>query len=153
MKKQIGEITIIAVIGLIVALLSVAVYVQTVRVNSCRAEFDAFKVKVESKGEAAKEVNKEKEKANEDTRKRVVTRRNADRKRLRDTAASGGGMPVSPATVAADRGVCFDAAGYNAAHERFASGLERLIPQLRGLAIEGDEAGIDARALIDSWPR
>ena len=112
------------------------------------AAYEQFKAGVKIAGEAAQAAAKAKDQANEKTIKSAVAGRADALRRLRDAESntSSRSVPLVPAAAAGDRQICFDPPALTAAVERYRA-------RVRGLAQSGDEAQIDAQALIDGWPK
>lgn len=74
--------------------------------------------------------------------------------RLQAAASAGRRASTSnPRAAAGSKQVCIDSAAYNAAFQQFGSKLDGFIQAARGFAIEGDSAQIDAKSVIDAWPK
>ena len=127
-------------LGLIVLGLSTAVYVQSSRLESCKAEYRAFVSETERLGKEAeikvKQIEAEnklkKEKADAELNKLRLD--NAEFKRLRDNAGSRR-LPEAPANSRNPALSCFDRAELERAYGE-------LVKELRGIADEGTEATI-----------
>lgn len=74
--------------------------------------------------------------------------------RLQAAASAGRRASTNnPSAAAGSKQVCIDSAAYNAAFQQFGSKLDGFIQAARGLAVEGDSAQIDAKSVIDAWPK
>jgi hypothetical protein len=92
--------------------------------------------------------NKLKEQANAKTISDALTARNdaLNKLRLAKAGPGSGRLPsVTPAPVGSGN-QCYDPSALASAIEKFRAGVEILVG-------EGDSASIDAKALIDSWPK
>ncbi len=128
-----------------ILLLSVGVYVQTKRLGAVKAEYAGFVAKVKAEGELAEAERIRKEAEYAKSIKVAVTGRADALKRLRDSSGQRQ-TSLSPATPAGSGLLCFSPAEFDGAVERFRGGI-------RALVTTGDEANIDARALLEAWPR
>lgn len=130
-------------VGAVVLALSGAVYVQTLRVTACKAEFAEFRGGVEALGKAAEKAAKDKEamdkilkekadaanKSNTDTLRATV-------KRLRDARPGGGGLSSPTPTATSPDRTCFDPG-------KLAGALRSLDQGVLGIVESGSKAVID----------
>lgn len=142
-----------AVVLLIIIALGISLKVQTARLNACKDAFETFKIQVKTLGEQAERDAKLKEKGYADSIKIAVSSRADALKRLRDLSARSSPMPNNPTAPAGSDEICISSGAYNAAFQKFGADLAGFIQGTRGLAIQGDEAQIDAKALFDGWPK
>ena len=129
-------------VGVLIAGLSVAVKVQTSRLDSCKSEFALFQAKVEVLGKEAeakakaKELSDKtaKEKADETAKKLLAD--NADLgRRLRNARASSSFVPAAaPGTHDTSR-ACFD-------RTKLESAIQQLDAGVQGLISQGDAWGL-----------
>jgi hypothetical protein len=129
--------------GAVILSLTGAVYIQTIRLDNCKADHAKFVGGVEALGmEAAKDAaNKDlwsklnKEKADAENAKTHADDR-ATIKRLRDANPSGSFVPQAPAGSSRPDLACFDRAEYQRTDGIFTEGA-------RGLSDEGTAATVD----------
>lgn len=85
-----------------------------------------------------------------------------DATRQRDAALSGlqalaasspSPTPDNPRAPEGSKQVCFESGAYTAAFQRFGTKLAEFLRGAKGLAFEGDVSTLDARALLEAWPR
>ena len=142
------------IVGIVAGVLAVGVAIQTKRLESCKADFSAFKAQVKQLGEQAEKEARAKEKANEKRIADANTERDAALKRLRERRYPGGGIVSrAPAAPAGSSQVCIGAEAYNAAFREFSQSLERFLAEAFGYAQDGDAAQIDAETLLKAWPK
>ena len=129
-----------------------AVYVQTLRLGTCKAEFATFVGGVDALGKAAEKASQDKAmrdklfKENADAENtRTVAALRATVKRLRDASPSGSFVPAAPAGASRPDLACFDRAEYQRADGGFTEGA-------RGLADEGTAATVNLNTAKD-WAR
>jgi predicted phage gp36 major capsid-like protein len=127
----------VAILGL-----SVAVKVQSSRLDACKQEFSAFQADVKSKGEAAQResdrINQENAKRKEKSdaeRKRLIIANNGLADRLRDNAARSS-LPEASGNTGIPETACFRRADLDAAIQRFTTGIA-------GIVTQGDSAVTD----------
>ena len=128
--------------GAVILSLTGAVYVQTLRLASCKAEFAEFKGGVEAIGKAAEKAAKDKamqdklfkEKADAQNTSALASLR-ATVKRLRDASPSGSFVPPAPAGASRPDLACYSRPEYLGATGNLVEGLRRL-------ADEGAEAAV-----------
>jgi hypothetical protein len=115
--------------------------------TSEKAAFGLFKEEVRQAGEKAAKDAKEKETRYALQTKSAIAARDDALRRLRESANRpiGGFVPADTRPASAG-GICYDPPALDAAIRRFAAGVQ-------GLIIEGDAASLDAKALIQGWPR
>ena len=145
----------VAALGVALAVMYGFLHIARADLRTCNAEFTAFKQTVEANGKRAQAEAKLKETQNAQAISGALTERDAALGRLRDSQKRSASRRVSkaPAAPAGSDQVCIGSAAYNAAFQRF---RERLVSNLDGLgalAVEGDEAQLDAQTLIQAWPR
>jgi hypothetical protein len=86
----------------------------------------------------------------------AVSARDAALAGLRAAQASAASRTASGSNPQAPAGssyVCYDAPAFNAAFQQFGRQLDGFIQATRGIVAEGDAAAIDARSLIQGWPK
>ena len=139
-------------VGAVVLALSGAVYVQTVRVAACKAEFAEFRGGVEALGKAAEKSARDKEAMDKIFKEKsdaeneaAIAGLNATIKRLRDARPSRSFVP--PAATSSSRP---DLACYDRPELERATG--DLVESLRGLADEGSKATLDLNT-AKAWAR
>lgn len=115
------------------------------------AQYEAFQAEVKATGEAAKAKELEKEKIRANAIQKAAFERDtavADLRRLRDETTRSRSYVVPPSAAAAKDGsrVCFDFKAFDAAIRKFDQDVS-------GIAAAGDEARLNARALIEGWPK
>lgn len=133
-----------------IAVLGVAVKVQTSRLDACKADHAAFVAMVRMDGERAEKAAKEREAADKKRKESA----DADLKKARSDlagvvdayrglreqrSAAFRGLPSTPASADGAARTCFDAAEFGRAMERLDGGCA-------AIAAEGDQAriGLDA---------
>lgn len=153
------NIQIAAALGIVVVILSLTVGVHHYRSEYVRvsSEYDGYKKVVEAQGKQAIAESKLQETKNE-TKIELATRSRDDalkQLRIAQAAANAAGrrMPEAPRAPAGSKTVCFDADKYNTAFSKYRERLTGSMEGLRGLAIEGDRAQIDAKSLLEAWPK
>jgi hypothetical protein len=131
-----------------VSVWALATYALYERGNAAIARLDTFKAQVEAVGQQAIARNKEIERGYKQKMDSAVAGRADALKRLQLAQARAGGSVLPSNTGAAkdDSRICFDRAKLDGA-------LQRFIGEAAGIAQGGDIAVIDARALIQAWPR
>jgi hypothetical protein len=115
-----------------------------------QVKFDKFVNDTTAAGLKAKQdaITKEQQDATQ-IANAVVTRDAAlARMRAAEAAASAARsrLPLTPRAAAGSSVLCFEPQAISAAVERYRG-------RVRGLAESGDETTVDAKALIDSWPK
>lgn len=107
-----------------------------------------YKATVEALGQAQAQASKQKDAEHAKTIANAVTDRDLALKRLRESETNrrSSYLSVVPAAPAGSGAICFEPAGLNAAIDRFRG-------DVAGIAESGTKAQIDARALIQAWPR
>ena len=142
MKRQRGFILYAALGALaVIAVMGVALKVQSSRLDAANDRLDAYKTAGESAKREAERITKldkeRKDKADAEN-KRTTDRLRADIKRLRDgSVTSGGSVSPSPAGSVCPQGqVCYDRAEYQRADGDFVKGA-------RGLSDEGSQIAVD----------
>ena len=122
--------------------------VQGWRLDAVKNEFAAFVSNVEVEGEKAKVRKIEKESKDAKTIAAAVSDRDAALKRLRlaQAGAGRGSVSLAPPAAAGSREICFEP-------EAFASAIDRFRERVTGIVIQGEEAAIDAQALLEGWPK
>ena len=129
--------------GAVIIGLTGAVYVQTVRVAACKAEYAKFVGGVEALGKAAQKAAQDKAAMDKIFKEKVdaeneaaIAGLNATIKRLRDSRPSRSFVPAAAPSSSRPDLACYDRAEY----ERETGNL---VESLRGLADEGSKAAID----------
>ena len=122
-----------------------------------KKDLDVLTVKVEANGKIA-EANAKLKEAEYDKNLSAATAGRDDalkRLQLAKAEANSAGRRVSsnPAAPAGSSKVCFNSPAYDAAFKRFGERLNTVLQGITGLAYQGDAANIDAKALIDAWPK
>lgn len=137
-------------IAVAVSVWALATYAIYERGNAAVARLDTFKAQVEAVGQQAIARAKEKELENANRINAAITRRDVELARLRvlvqQTRAGGSVLPSNTGAAKDDNRICFDRTKLDGA-------LQRFIGEAAGIAQGGDIAVIDARALIQAWPR
>ena len=148
-----------ATVGLAIALLLAlgALHIARADLGVVQAKYDGFVQTTEANGRTAVAEAKLKEKTNEEAITTANTGR-ADalgRLRISEAALSAAGrrLPSSPAAPAGSSQICFESATYNAAFSKYRDRLIASMERLGQLVVEGDEAQIDAKSLLQSWPK
>ena len=130
----------------VVGLVSAYAYVQTKRLEACKAEFQVFKAEVERLGLEAKEKAKQveaqdkfkKEKADEDLRK--LRSLNDDlSKRVRDNAGSSF-VPSTGSVTGIPETACFNTEALDGAIKRFAERVTGITEQGQSAITDLDNA-------------
>lgn len=143
-----------AVVAIIVAVLGLAVGIQTLRLNASQARekavqasFDSFVAQTKAIGEVAAKQAKETEAKYAKQAQSAIASRDDALRRLRESATSSGRdrVPITPASAPGDSQICFEPAGFAAAVEGFRG-------RVQGIVTEGQAAQIDAQALLGAWP-
>ena len=131
----------------IVALLASTAWYRN-SAEKTQLKFDAFVSETKALGEQAKAHKIEKEYQDAKQITDAVTSRNAALASLRTAQAnaSRSRVPLAPQATAGSSQICFDPPALSAAVERYRG-------RVRGLVETGDEANIDAKALIQAWPK
>ena len=131
---------------LVVGALSGACYIQTSRLASLRAEYEAFKGGVEALGRAAKKAAAEKEAADKLRKEqadalhlKAVDALNADIRRLRSDSARGRRLPLPSTITAGTSRTCFDS-------DRLIAAIRGLDENLLGIVEVGAKAVVDLDA-------
>jgi hypothetical protein len=129
-------------------ILLIVAYALYERGNAAVARLEAFTAQVEAVGQQAIARNKEIERGYKQKMDSAVAGRADALKRLQLAQARSGGSVLPSNTGAAESGsrICFDRTKLDGA-------LQRFIGEAAGIAQGGDIAVIDARALIQAWPR
>lgn len=135
-------------IAVAVGVWALATYALYERGNAAIARLDAFTAQIEAAGQQAIARNKEIERGYRKKMDAAIAGRADALKRLQLAQASAGGSVLPSNTGAAkdDSRICFDRAKLDGA-------LQRFIGEAAGIAQGGDIAVIDARALIQAWPK
>lgn len=124
--------------------------------HDVQVKFDAFVNDTKAAGLKAQQDNLDKEKLYATN----IANANAGRATAlselqRVQAAASAGRRASSSNPAAPAGssyVCIESKSYNAAFQQFGKRLDEFLPAVRGLAVEGDKAQIDAQSMIRAWP-
>ena len=137
-------------VGVIIVGLSIALKIQSARLESCKAEYAQFRAEVKVLGEAAIKAAKEREAAdkkrkeqadvaNAKTRRDLAGVYDAYRK-LRDSRSRSGGLPEAPAFApSADRS-CFNSAKFVGAVENLETGVLTILERGDGAIVDLDGA-------------
>lgn len=140
-------------LGSIILILGMLLKVQSARLESCKAEHQAFVSEVERLGLEAKENAKKQEsldklkKDKADAELRKLRSRNADlSKRLRDNA-SRSFVPSTGSTPGKSEIACFDQASIDGAIKRFAERVTGIVEQGQGATDELNNAKAWANSL------
>ncbi len=132
--------------GVIIAGLSLALKIQSSRLETCRVEFGAFKLETKRLGDAAEKAAKEREQRDQKAKERTdaahktaVARLNRDVQRLRDDNARRSILPPAPPGARDPQTACFNRPELDRAVSGFIGGVTSLVA-------EGAEgvAGLDA---------
>ena len=107
-----------------------------------------YKATVDALGQAQAQASRQKDAEHAKTIANAVTDRDLAIKRLRESETSrrASYLSVVPDAPASGGGLCFDPSAITAAVERYRQ-------RVAGVVAEGDAAQIDARALLQAWPR
>ena len=132
--------------------LSIALKVQSSRLESCKKEAAAFVAQVEANGKIAEAAAKLKEAQDAKQIKDALTQRDVALAKLRGHNSSGYRLPTAAIAAGSGSQVCFGADAYHAAMGAFGKSLERFVDDAHGFAEQGDAAQIDAVTLIQAWP-
>ena len=134
----------------VILIMGLAVHHYRTELRVTTAEFEAYKSKVAELGAQAEKRKIEVESANANQIRDAVSSRNAALASLRaaqaQAAAGRSRVPLTPAAAAGSGALCFDQKALSAAVERYRE-------RVRGLVEIGDEAQIDAQALVRAWPK
>ena len=132
--------------------MSIALKVQSSRLESCKTEAAAFKAQVKAEGDLAIKQAKAKEAQDAKQIKDALTQRDIALAKLRSNSSRSRNLSASATAPAGSQSVCLGSTAYNAALERYRGRLKLSLDGIAGLATEGDAAQIDAAALIQAWP-
>ena len=141
-----------AIIGLGIALLVTLglLHIARADLGVVQAQHDGFKQTVEAQGKQAQAEAKLKESNNAIQISTAVANRNDALARLRvaqaAASAAASRVPITPAAAKGSDRQCFEPKALSAAVERYRG-------RVLGLVAEGDRAAIDAKTLMDSWPK
>ena len=140
-----------AIIGLGIALLLAlgALHIARADLGAVQAQYDGFKQTVEAQGKQAQAEAKLKETQNAQAINVAVTDRDTALSKLRDVQqaySASRRMSLVPAAAQGSSSQCFSPAALTTAVEQYRAAVF-------GLVAEGDRAGIDAKALIQAWPK
>jgi hypothetical protein len=115
-----------------------------------QTKFDKFVNDATAAGLKAKQDAIEKEKQDATQIANAVVTRDAALARMRAAEAAASAarrrVPLTPASAGVGGLICFEQKALSAAVESYRGSV-------RGIAESGDEATVDARALIDAWPK
>ena len=144
-----------AALAIAVAVLYRFLHIARADLKVCKAGFSEFKSTVEANGKRAQAEAKLKEATNAQAISGALTERDAALVRLRDSQKRSASRRLSsgPAAPAGSDQICISSTAYNAAFQRFRERLVSSLDGLGSLAVEGDEAQLDAKALIEAWPK
>ncbi len=132
---------------ILIAILGLVVHHYRGALIASENDYMAFRAKVEVLGEQAKLQAKLKEESYAKAITTATAGRTAALDQLRkqiNTPSSH--VPLTPAVAPGDTAICFDPPAFAAAVERYRS-------RVQGIVGSGEEAQIDARALLGSWPK
>ncbi len=111
-------------------------YIQGLKIDALRADFNGFKAGVEAEGKAAAKLAAAKEAKDKQLKKdsdhayeTAISRLRADNQRLRDARARVDPVPEGTGPAGNPSLACFDRAELNAAIQRFDDGISRLIEE------------------------
>ena len=140
--------------GVVVLGMAGAVYVQTLRLTACKAEYSKFVGGVEALGKAAEKAAKDKEAMDrifKETTDAKHARTTADLratvKRLRDERTRSGSLPAAPAGSRDPSLACFDRAELGGAVGNLEAGMEGLVAEGAEAAVGLDSARTWAKSL------
>ena len=149
-----AQIYILLAVGIAFAVLLGLVHYYRSELKVTEAQFESFKDKTAALGEAAKAAKVLKETQDAKQIADAVVARDDALAKLRQSAGAGSRrLSSAPAAPAGSNQICFGAAAYTAAFAEFGKSLGRFMAETNGLAIEGDAAQIDAKSLIQAWPK
>ena len=131
--------------GILIAGLSVALKIQSSRLEACNAKYESFVAQTRILGEQAKAAKEKKEAQDAKRVNDAVASRDDALRRLRDERSRSSRVPLTPAAPAGSEQICFGQSALAAAVEQYRE-------RVRGLVEAGDEAQIDAQALLRAWP-
>ena len=133
--------------GVLILGLTVALKVQSARLETCQIEFDVFKLETKRLGEAAEKAAKAKETADLKAKERsdvqfktTIARLNRDIKRVRDNHARSSLVPPAPTTSRSPGLACFERAEFAGALRGFEGGVEGLIGEGAAATVALDTA-------------
>jgi hypothetical protein len=132
----------------VITLVSGYAYIQTKRLEACKAEHRAFVSEVERLGLEAKEKAKKQEaqdklkKEKADAELKKLRSANAEFKRLRDSDTHNRRLPEAPRETPRPDLACFDRSSLESAYGELVKGL-------RGLADEGTENTLRLKSAVD----
>ena len=140
--------------GVLIVGLSVALKLQTMRLQSCEEKFSVFRLETKLLAEAQDEKNrarevsdlKLKEKTDAD-HKAAVARLNRDIKRMRDVHARSSLTPEAPATSRRPEFACFDRTLFAGAIREFEREVEEIVGSGAEATLNLDAAKAWAQAL------
>jgi hypothetical protein len=147
-----GSITLYAIIGaaVVIAGLTIALKVQSSRLEAVRSEYAGFVAQVKAAGEVAQAKAKAKEAVDKQLKEKIdhenkTLRTNlADAaNRLRNASASSGRLPQVPASPGGAATAPIDTAELNRALREYFEGERRRDSAVAGLVIEGAENATD----------
>lgn len=117
-------------------------YVQGLRIDAMRAEFDSFVATTKAQGEVAAELalkrtaeDKRKKELIDNVYNLSLASLNADIKRLRDARSGGSFVPATAAGPGSTSSACFD-------RVELERTLQHLDSEVSGLLAEGDESAL-----------
>lgn len=143
-------ITAYAAIGAAVVIVGLGGYakLQTARLEASEANVKAFK----QAGEIALQYAKRKDADNANRIKTAITDRDTALARLRKSALAIR-VPYVPIAAPAGSQVCGRASIINDALASFGQAINRRLADAQRDAVEGDAAEVDAKTLVDAWPK
>ena len=146
MKSQRGQMMLYGALGVgaVMLVMVVTIKIYASRLQSCKTEHAEFVAKVELLGKQAEAAAKLKESQDAKQIKDALSDRDAALKRLHNNTNQNR-VPLVPPAPTGSSEICYEQSFLNTAVERFRTGV-------RSLVTVGDEAQIDAQALIKAWP-
>jgi hypothetical protein len=145
MDRQRGFMLYAAIGGVaVLGAMSVALMIQSNRLETCKKDFEGFKLQTKAIGEAADIANRKKEwqdvKRKEKTdadHKRDVTNLNARIKRMRDDASTRSSLvPKASPASRSPQTACFDRSKLDSALRGFTQGVEGIVAEGERTAVE-----------------
>jgi len=114
------------------------------------AEYKAFTAQVDALGKAQEQASKLKDAEHAKTVSVAVSNRADALRLLRDVQnkadARSRDLPIVPAAAVSGGAICYD-------QKAVAAAIERYRQRIAGVVAEGDSAQIDAKSLLDGWPK
>lgn len=139
-----------AAIGAAVVIVWIGGYarIQSARLEASEANVKAFK----QAGEIALQYAKRKDDDNANRIKTAITDRDTALARLRKSTLASR-VSYVPIAASASSQVCGRASIINGALASFGQAINRRLADAQRDAVEGDAAEVDAKALVDAWPK